>query len=104
MPREYRPPSYHGAAAHVKSGARKRRTLDRTEPLPMANYEPPSTQETISLIQQAKALQARIVTKRGDIVFSFYPDDAPTTVASFIKLARSGFYDGLTFHRVEPGF
>lgn len=70
----------------------------------MANYEPPTTQEMISLIQQAKRLQARIRTKRGEIIFSFYPDDAPTTVASFIKLARSGFYDGLTFHRVEPGF
>lgn len=70
----------------------------------MPTYEPPTTQESISLIAQAKTLQARIVTKRGDIVFSFFPEDAPTTVASFIKLARSGFYDGLTFHRVEPGF
>lgn len=76
----------------------------RTETRYMPAYEQPSTQETISLIAQAKALQARVVTKHGDIVFSFFPEDAPTTVASFIKLARSGFYDGLTFHRVEPGF
>ncbi len=47
---------------------------------------------------------AVITTKRGVIKFKFYPQDAPNTVASFIELARSGFYDGTTFHRVEPGF
>ena len=75
-----------------------------TEQRTMPVYEPPSTQETIALLSQAKKLQARITTKRGEIVFEFFPDDAPNTVAAFIKLARSGFYDGLTFHRVEPGF
>jgi peptidyl-prolyl cis-trans isomerase B (cyclophilin B) len=34
----------------------------------------------------------------------FYDKDAPGTVANFIKLAREGFYDGLTFHRVIPNF
>lgn len=34
----------------------------------------------------------------------FYEADAPGTVANFVKLARQGFYDGLTFHRVIPGF
>jgi peptidyl-prolyl cis-trans isomerase B (cyclophilin B) len=67
-------------------------------------HEPPSPQETISTTAQAKKLQARIVTSQGEIVFTFFPDDAPQTVASFIKLARNRFYDGLTFHRVEPGF
>jgi peptidyl-prolyl cis-trans isomerase B (cyclophilin B) len=67
-------------------------------------HEPPSTQETISLSSQAKTSQARIVTDRGEMIFRFFPDDAPVTIASFIKLARSGFYDGLTFHRVVPGF
>jgi peptidyl-prolyl cis-trans isomerase B (cyclophilin B) len=67
-------------------------------------HELPSPQETVGLTSQAKDLQARIVTQQGDIVFTFFPEDAPLTVASFIKLARNGFYDGLTFHRVEPGF
>ena len=40
----------------------------------------------------------------GKIVIKFYPKDAPKSVANFIKLAKSGFYDGLTFHRVVPGF
>jgi peptidyl-prolyl cis-trans isomerase B (cyclophilin B) len=70
----------------------------------MATHEPPTAQETISSTAQAKTLQARITTAQGDIVFTFFPEDAPTTVASFIKLARGGFYNGLTFHRVEPGF
>ncbi len=34
----------------------------------------------------------------------FYADDAPNTVANFVKLAKSGFYDGLKFHRVIPSF
>jgi peptidyl-prolyl cis-trans isomerase B (cyclophilin B) len=34
----------------------------------------------------------------------FYHDDAPNTVANFIKLAESGFYNGLRFHRVIPNF
>ena len=67
-------------------------------------HELPSPQETIGLAAAAKDLQARIVTPQGDIVFTFFPQEAPLTVASFIKLARNGFYDGLTFHRVEPGF
>jgi peptidyl-prolyl cis-trans isomerase B (cyclophilin B) len=42
--------------------------------------------------------------KGGTISIEFYPDSAPNTVANFEKLANSGFYNGLTFHRVEPGF
>ncbi len=65
---------------------------------------PPTADEVSSLSDEARKLAARITTKYGDIVFKFYPNDAPTTVAAFIKLGRDGFYDGLTFHRVEPGF
>lgn len=39
-----------------------------------------------------------------NITIKFFPEDAPNTVANFEKLANSGFYDGLTFHRVIPGF
>jgi peptidylprolyl isomerase/peptidyl-prolyl cis-trans isomerase B (cyclophilin B) len=42
--------------------------------------------------------------KGGTITIEFYPDSAPNTVANFEKLANEGFYNGLTFHRVEPGF
>jgi peptidyl-prolyl cis-trans isomerase B (cyclophilin B) len=43
-------------------------------------------------------------TNHSAIKVELYPDDAPETVANFEKLARDGFYDGLTFHRVIPDF
>jgi cyclophilin family peptidyl-prolyl cis-trans isomerase len=70
----------------------------------VATHEPPTGDESIAIAGEARKLQARIATKHGDVVFSFYPNEAPNTVAAFVKLARAGFYDGLTFHRVEPGF
>ncbi|MBI4743780.1 MAG: peptidylprolyl isomerase [Actinobacteria bacterium] len=45
-----------------------------------------------------------IETKKGIIKFKFYSKDAPNTVANFIKLTKSGFYNGTKFHRVVPGF
>lgn len=47
---------------------------------------------------------AVILTDKGEFKFELYEERAPTTVANFIELAESGFYDGLTFHRYEPGF
>jgi len=43
-------------------------------------------------------------TDRGDIVIELYPNVAPKTVTNFEDLSKKGFYDNLTFHRVEPGF
>lgn len=48
--------------------------------------------------------KAEIHTAKGVMKVEFYEADAPGTVANFIKLAESGFYDGLTFHRVIPDF
>lgn len=45
-----------------------------------------------------------IETNKGTIKFALYEEDAPITTANFVKLARKGFYDGLTFHRVVDGF
>jgi peptidyl-prolyl cis-trans isomerase B (cyclophilin B) len=47
---------------------------------------------------------AEIITNKGTMKASFYETDAPGTVANFVKLAKSGFYDGLKWHRVLPGF
>ena len=56
-------------------------------------------------VKKAKAPKAVIeLAKGGKIVFKFFPDGAPNTVKNFIKLADKGFYNGLTFHRVVPGF
>lgn len=43
-------------------------------------------------------------TDKGTMTLELFDDDAPNTVANFIKLAESGFYDGLAFHRVIPNF
>lgn len=47
---------------------------------------------------------AEIHTPKGVMKVKFYENDAPNTVANFIKLAESGFYNGLAFHRVIPNF
>jgi len=47
---------------------------------------------------------AQINTNHGSIQFELLPDIAPETVRNFIKLAKSGFYDGTLFHRVIPKF
>ncbi|WP_420457160.1 peptidylprolyl isomerase [Rubrivirga sp.] len=48
--------------------------------------------------------RATIATDRGDIVLDLSAEHAPKTVNNFVALARDGFYDGLTFHRVIPNF
>jgi peptidyl-prolyl cis-trans isomerase B (cyclophilin B) len=53
---------------------------------------------------QKKDPRATITTKFGEIRIKFYPDDAPRHVENFINLAKMGFYDDTTFHRVVPGF
>src|ERR1041384_4949192 len=50
------------------------------------------------------ASTAKIKTKHGDISIEFFQDAAPKTVENFKKLATSGFYDNLIFHRIVPGF
>jgi peptidyl-prolyl cis-trans isomerase B (cyclophilin B) len=49
-------------------------------------------------------MTAEIHTDKGVMKVMFFEEDAPGTVANFVKLAKSGFYDGLTFHRVIPNF
>lgn len=49
-------------------------------------------------------MEAIIKTNKGVMKASFYENDAPKTVANFVKLAKSGFYDGLKWHRVINDF
>ena len=55
---------------------------------------------------QTPPAPAAVITleKGGEIRLEFFPQDAPKTVQNFVTLAGKGFYDGTTFHRVEPGF
>jgi cyclophilin family peptidyl-prolyl cis-trans isomerase len=55
-------------------------------------------------IDPNKTYTATIETTAGNIDIEFWPKDAPNHVNSFIFLAREGYYDGVIFHRVIPGF
>ena len=61
--------------------------------------QPPELQ-----IDNDRTYEVTIHTAKGDIVMELDPALAPVTVNHFVVNARNGFYDGLTFHRVVPGF
>ncbi len=67
---------------------------------PMKPYPKFTSQEIIKM----STTKAVIETKFGNITLKFFPDVAPGHVKNFIDLAKKGFYDGTTFHRVIPGF
>jgi peptidyl-prolyl cis-trans isomerase B (cyclophilin B) len=54
--------------------------------------------------EEMEKMQAVLETSAGTIKFKFFPQQAPNHCRNFIKLAQSGFYNGLIFHRVIPGF
>ena len=51
-----------------------------------------------------KHVTATLVTSKGSFVIEFLPEDAPLTVDNFVQLARRGYFNGITFHRVVPNF
>ena len=56
------------------------------------------------IAEEPESVVAIMQTNFGEIKFELYEKDAPKTVANFVKLAESGFYDGTKFHRVIKGF
>jgi len=70
------------------------------EDIQMAFIEPTKPME----FQEGKEYFALIHTSKGDIKCQLYPDKAPLSVTNFIQLARGGFYNNLSFHRVVPNF
>lgn len=79
------------AAGEQEPATAPPRTLSYDAPPPMT-------------IDATRNYTATITTPRGDIVVKLLPEIAPQTVNSFVFLAREGFYDGLTWHRVLAGF
>jgi len=57
-----------------------------------------------STVNPDKSYEAVIKTEKGDIKVELFAKEAPMGVTNFIQLSQGGFYDGLTFHRVEKGF
>ncbi len=58
----------------------------------------------VDINSEHRARNAILVTEKGNISFKLYEMRGPNTTANFVKLAESGFYDNITFHRVEPEF
>jgi len=85
----------------AKTDVRAKRSLEIApmRGLKKDEAQPEKTSQTGSVEEIAE-----IETQFGTIYVEFYPDVAPKTVENFKKLARSGFYDGTTFHRVVPRF
>jgi len=85
------------------SGCTTKKTTDTNMDL---NIIPTSSQATITT-SKSKTNTNPVVslkTKYGEILLKLYQDKAPNTVSNFLKKADSGFYNGLTFHRVEEDF
>ncbi len=62
------------------------------------------TVKTLADFENIPATQATITTSKGDITIELYRDKAPITTANFLNLAKSGFYNGIVFHRVIADF
>jgi cyclophilin family peptidyl-prolyl cis-trans isomerase len=96
-----RPPSSETSVGNNTGGLTpipSQTTQDQTQQPTQPPMKPIPTEQFIS------ATTATITTPKGNIVLQLYPQDAPKTVQNFATLAKTGYYNGLTFHRVEPGF
>ncbi len=94
--RDFDPRVARAAAAIVKQWTGVARTLGATPP-------PSSPPPTFTEVRQLEGATAVVRMKNGGTVtLSLLTSDAPATVVRFAKLARAGYYNGLTFHRVEP--
>jgi peptidyl-prolyl cis-trans isomerase B (cyclophilin B) len=71
---------------------------------PAADKKPAAAPSAVDRKPAGKQTAVITMEKGGEIRFEFYPADAPKTVDNFVKLANDKFYDGTTFHRVEPSF
>lgn len=83
-------PGVRAAAADLARRLGQTATPVVHSPLPLPAASPPRS--------------ARILTDRGEILVELWPEDAPVTVENFARLAESGFYEGVLWHRVVPDF
>jgi cyclophilin family peptidyl-prolyl cis-trans isomerase len=95
-------PDGYEAGAQAETSA----AVNPTDSAPMdaPKFSRPTSFPGILPADRIEGKQVTLVTTKGTIVFELFADEAPKTVSNFVALAQSGFYDGLTFHRVVPGF
>jgi peptidyl-prolyl cis-trans isomerase B (cyclophilin B) len=82
--------------APAKTDSSALKTADKPAPIAKPTPGSPDTTKANPVV--------KMVTSEGDITIEMFEDGAPNTVANFISLVEKKFYDGLTFHRYEPGF
>jgi peptidyl-prolyl cis-trans isomerase B (cyclophilin B) len=97
-----------GGPAQQAGGASQANACN-ADPRPLANVQAAQRNDYYTsppemTIDPTKIYRATIRTSRGDIELELDAADAPQTVNNFVFLSCQGFYDGLTFHRYEPGF
>ena len=74
-------------------------------PAPPCPTEPPTSVSAQATLEGAELATMKVGgAVEGEIVMELYGDEAPIATANFVALARCGFYDGITFHRVISGF
>ncbi len=74
-----------------------------TPPAPASAPEP-TTKKDLPETKKSTMPTVTITTTKGDITIELFSNDAPKTVENFLSLTKKGFYDGVIFHRVIPGF
>jgi cyclophilin family peptidyl-prolyl cis-trans isomerase len=99
-------PEVAKAGTYVLYAVPKGKSLPDFEGTPVVIEVRPNKQaENEPMITKVQPLQYAVMqTKQGAITMIFYYDAAPNTVDCFLRLGAEGYYDGLTFHRIMPGF
>ena len=80
------------------------KTKEIKEDLLVINFNTETNEVELSQYETENPVVAMYIENYGAIVIELYPDIAPNTVANFISLTKSNFYDNNTMHRLVPGF
>ncbi len=90
---------------YTNSDSTSQTSAASTPPTPQAMPAPdPERAKIFDKYKQGAIRATLVIENRGTMVLELYPKAAPKTVAHFVDLCKQHFYDGIKFHRVEPGF
>lgn len=88
----------------IVTGCSSNKEKEIKEDLLGINFDVQSNETELTKYETNNPVVAMYIKNYGAIVIELYPDIAPNTVANFISLTKSGFYDNNTMHRLVPGF
>lgn len=91
-------------ASTLLTACSSNKTKNVKEDLLGIDFNTDSNEAELSQYKTENPVVAMYIKNYGTIVIELYPDIAPNTVANFISLTKSGFYDNNTMHRLVPGF